>query len=152
MLEFLVDNIFAVFAGKVFQQMIGIPMDTNCSPRLADIFLYSYEAIFILSLLSAGKKQLASHFNLIYRYIDDVFSKTDFTQTLRITSVRCIPWKTTLLLPTWICSFQSIESSTSYFPFWQAWRFQFPYYKRIFLGSNIPSSPAYGVFISQIIR
>ena len=26
MLEFLVDNIFVVFAGKVFQQIVGIPM------------------------------------------------------------------------------------------------------------------------------
>ena len=38
MLEFLVDNIFVVFAGKVFQQIIGIPMGTNCAPLLADIF------------------------------------------------------------------------------------------------------------------
>ena len=36
MLEFLVDNIFVVFAGKVFQQIIGIPMGTNCAPLLAD--------------------------------------------------------------------------------------------------------------------
>ena len=28
MLEFLVDNIFVVFAGKVFQQIVGIPMGT----------------------------------------------------------------------------------------------------------------------------
>ena len=47
MLEFLVDNIFVVFAGKVFQQVVGIPMGTNCAPLLADIFLYSYEAEFI---------------------------------------------------------------------------------------------------------
>ena len=40
MLEFLVDNIFIVCGGKVFQQ-IGInPMGTNCAPFLADIFLY----------------------------------------------------------------------------------------------------------------
>ena len=57
MLEFLVDNIFVVFAGKVFQQIVGIPMGTNCAPLLADIFLYSYEADFIQSLLSAGKKR-----------------------------------------------------------------------------------------------
>ena len=56
MLEFLVDNIFVVFAGKVFQQTVGIPMGTNCAPLLADIFLYSYEADFIQSLLSTGKK------------------------------------------------------------------------------------------------
>ena len=55
MLEFLVDNIFVVFVGKVFQQIIGIPMGTNCAPLLADIFLYPYEAEFIQSLFSAGK-------------------------------------------------------------------------------------------------
>ena len=48
---FLVDNIFVVFAVKVFQQIVGIPMGTNCAPLLADIFLYSYEADFIQSLL-----------------------------------------------------------------------------------------------------
>ena len=69
MLEFLVDNIFVVFAGKVFQQTVGIPMDTNCAPLLADIFLYSNETDFIQSLLSTGKKHLASRFNLNYRYI-----------------------------------------------------------------------------------
>ena len=74
MLEFLVDNIFVVFAGKVFQQTVGIPMGTNCAPLLADIFLYSYEADFIQSLLSTGQKQLASRSNLTYRYIDDVLS------------------------------------------------------------------------------
>ena len=57
MLEFLVDNIFVVFGGKVFQQIVGIPMGTKCAPLLADIFLYSYEAEFIQSLLSNGNKK-----------------------------------------------------------------------------------------------
>ena len=74
MLEFLVDNIFVVFGGKVFQQIVGIPMGTNCAPLPADIFLYSYEAEFIQSLLSTGKKKIASQFNFTYRYIDDVLS------------------------------------------------------------------------------
>ena len=74
MLEFLVDNIFVVFGGKVFQQIACIPMGTNGAPLLADIFLYSYEAEFIQSLLSTAKKKLASQFNFTYRYIDDVLS------------------------------------------------------------------------------
>ena len=74
MLEFLVDNIFVVFSGKVFQQIVGIPMETNCAPLLADIFLYSYEAEFIQCLLSTGRKKLAYRFNFTYRYIDDVLS------------------------------------------------------------------------------
>ena len=73
-LEFLIDNIFVFFAGKVFQQIIGIPMDTSYAPLLADIFLYSYEAEFIQSLLSTGRKPLAYQFNFTYRYIDDVLS------------------------------------------------------------------------------
>ena len=56
MLEFLVGNIFMVFAGKVFKQIVGIPMGTNCAALLADIFLYSYEAEFIQFLLSIGRK------------------------------------------------------------------------------------------------
>jgi hypothetical protein len=28
----------------MFQQVVGIPMGTNCAPLLADLFLYSYES------------------------------------------------------------------------------------------------------------
>ena len=49
-------------------------MGTNCAPLLADIFLYSYKAEFTQALLSTGKKQLASRFNLTYRYFDDLLS------------------------------------------------------------------------------
>jgi hypothetical protein len=47
MLEYLIDNIFVVVGGQVFQQSVGIPMGTNCAPLLADPLLYSYEAEFI---------------------------------------------------------------------------------------------------------
>jgi hypothetical protein len=47
MLEFFIDNIFAMFDGRVFQQTVGIHMGTNCPPLLADLFLYSYETVSI---------------------------------------------------------------------------------------------------------
>ena len=50
MLEFLVDNILVIFAGTVFQQIVGTRMGTGCTPLLGDIFLYSYEAEFIQSV------------------------------------------------------------------------------------------------------
>ena len=74
MLEFLIDNIFAMFGGRVFQQTVGIPMDTNCAPLLADLFLYSYEADFIQGLHKKNEKKLARSFNFTFRYIDDVLS------------------------------------------------------------------------------
>ena len=59
MLEFLLDNIFIVFNGQIFQQTTGIPVGTNWAPLRVDLFLYSYEAEFIQGLLKSGKKKLA---------------------------------------------------------------------------------------------
>ena len=74
MLEFLIDNIFVMFGGRVFQQTVGIPMGTNCAPLLADLFLYSYEADSIQGLLKKNEKKLARSLNFTFRNIDDVLS------------------------------------------------------------------------------
>ena len=58
MLEYLIDNIFVEFGGRIFQQTIGILMGTYCAPLLADLFLYSYEAEFVQSLLQAARNTL----------------------------------------------------------------------------------------------
>ena len=36
--------------GKVYQQIVGIPMGTNCAPLIADLFLYCYERDFMSDL------------------------------------------------------------------------------------------------------
>ena len=51
MLEFLIDNIFVSLGGTPFQQVVGIPMGTNCAPPLSDLFLYSYELEFLQKLV-----------------------------------------------------------------------------------------------------
>ena len=74
MLEFLIDNIFATFGGRVFQQTVGIHMGTSCVLFLVDLFLYSYETDFIQGLLKKNEKKLTRSFNFTFRYIDDVLS------------------------------------------------------------------------------
>ena len=136
MLEFLVDNIFVVFGGKVFQQIVGIPMGTNCAPLLADIFLYSYEAEFIQSLLSTGKKKIASQFNFTYRYIDDVFSinNPDFCE-LSGSNISRWAWDQRHDVEQHLCfllGFTPVDRewrSAAHFPLRQTWRFQLPYHK-----------------------
>ena len=159
MLEFLVDNIFVVIGGKVFQQIVGIPMGTNCAPLLTDIFLYSYEAEFIQSLLSTGKKKIASQFNFTYRYIDDVLSinNPDFENYLGQMSPAELEIKDTTESNTSASHLDlllSIESDgqlrTSLYDKRDDFNFHITNFP--FLSSNIPSSPAYGVFISQLIR
>ena len=159
MLEFLVDNIFVVFAGKVFQQTVGIPMGMNCVPLLADIFLYSCEADFIQSLLSTGKKHLASRFNLTYRYIDDVLSinNPEFENYLGQMYPAELEIKDTTESTTSASYLDLLRSigrdgqlNTSIYDKRDDFNFHITNFP--FLSSNIPSSPAYGVFISQLIR
>ena len=35
---YLLDNIFIRFDSKLYRQIVGIPMDTNCAPLVADLF------------------------------------------------------------------------------------------------------------------
>ena len=70
MLDFLIENIFVTFGGRVFQQTVGIANGTNCASLLADLFLYYYEADFIQELLSKKDKKLAISFNFTLRYKD----------------------------------------------------------------------------------
>ena len=49
MLTFLLDNIFIRFGTKLYRQVVGIPMGTNCSPLVADLFLFCYERDFFCS-------------------------------------------------------------------------------------------------------
>ena len=74
MLQFLIDNIFIMFGGRVFQQTVGMPTGTNYVLLLADLFLYSHEADFIQGLLKKHEKKLVRSFIFTFRYIDDVLS------------------------------------------------------------------------------
>ena len=65
MIEFLIDNIIAMFG--VFQQTVGIPLGTNCVHFLADLFLYSYEAYLVQGLLKKNEKKLARTSNFTSR-------------------------------------------------------------------------------------
>ena len=48
-LHYLLDNIFIRFGSKLYRQIVGIPMGTNCAPLVADLFLFCYERDFMLS-------------------------------------------------------------------------------------------------------
>ena len=41
-------NIYIRFGNKLYRQIVGIPMDTNCAPLVADLFLFCYERDFMI--------------------------------------------------------------------------------------------------------
>jgi len=71
-LEFLIDNIFVLFDEHVIQQTVGIPMGTQCTPLLFDLFLYSSEATFIHGVLKKNEKKLPQSCKFTFCYIYDV--------------------------------------------------------------------------------
>ena len=71
-LSFLLDTIFIRFGTKLYRQVVGIPMTTNCAPLVADLFLFCYERDFMMSLSDDKQADVIDAFNTTSRYLDDI--------------------------------------------------------------------------------
>ena len=71
-LHYLLDNIFIRFGSKLFRQIVGILMGTNCAPLVADLFCY--ERAFMLSLSDNNQTDIIEAFNSTSRYLDDLLN------------------------------------------------------------------------------
>ena len=69
-LTFFLDNIYIIFGSKLYRQIVGIPMGTNCAPLIADLFLFCYERDFVLSLPEDNQSDVIEAFNSTSRYLD----------------------------------------------------------------------------------
>ena len=72
--HYLLDNIFIRFGSKLYRQIVGIPMGTNCAPLVADLFLFCYEKDFMLSLSDNNQADIIEAFNSTSRYLDDLLN------------------------------------------------------------------------------
>ena len=72
-LTFLLD-IFIRFGTKLYIQVVGIPMGTNCAPLVADLFLHCYERDFMMSLSDDKQADVIDAFNTTSRYLDDILN------------------------------------------------------------------------------
>ena len=66
------DNIYIRFGTKLYRQIVDIPMDTNCAPLVADLFLFCYERAFMTSLSDVKQDEMIEAFNSTSRYLDDL--------------------------------------------------------------------------------
>ena len=73
-LHYLLDNIFLRFGSKLYRQIVGIQMGTNCAPLVADLFLFCYERDYMLSLSDNIQTDIIEAFNSISRYLDDLLN------------------------------------------------------------------------------
>ena len=73
-LHYLLDNIFIRFGSKLYRQIVGIPVGTNCAPLVADLFLFCYERDLMLSLSDNNQSDVIEAFNSTSRYLDDLLN------------------------------------------------------------------------------
>ena len=75
-IKHLLDNIYIAHGGKIFRQIIGIPIGSDCSQDLANLFLFSYEDEYIINLINDGNED-ADLLGNAHRYIDDLLTLND---------------------------------------------------------------------------
>ena len=68
------DNIYIRFGTKLYRQIVGIPMGTNCAPLVADLFLFCYERDFLTSLSDVKQADIIEAFKSTSRYLDDLLN------------------------------------------------------------------------------
>ena len=73
-LTFLLDNIYIKFGSKLYRQIVGIRMGTNCVPLVADLFLFCYERDFMLYLSDDSQSEVIEAFNSTPRYLDHLLN------------------------------------------------------------------------------
>ena len=129
-------------------------------PLLADLFLYSYEADFIQGFLKKNEKKLARSFNFTFCYIDDVLSLNtsrfcDFVD--RIYRIELEIKDTTDTDRSASCLDLQLEIDsegrlrTKLYDKRDDFNFPIVNFPFIYI-ATFTAAPAYGVYISQLIR
>ena len=67
-LHYLLGNMFIRFGSKLYRQIVGFPMGTNCTSLVAGLFLLCYERDFILPLSENNQTDIIEAFNSTSRY------------------------------------------------------------------------------------
>ena len=157
-LAFLLDNIYIRFGSKLYRQIVGIPMGTNCAPLVADLFLFCYERDFMLSLSEDNQSGVIEAFNSTPRYLDDLLNiDNNFFDSMVI---RIYPSELQLNkanVSDAEASFLDLHLSISdgfvkTIIYDKRDDFDFDIVNFPFLDGDVPRSASYGVYISQLIR
>ena len=71
--EYLIDNVYIKVGNSMCRQTIGIPMETDCAPQLANLFLFHYKYLYMENLMR-DNLCMAKQFSNTVSYIDDLLT------------------------------------------------------------------------------
>ena len=155
---FLMENIYVQFDGMVYQQIVGIPMGTNCAPLIADLFLYCYERDFMSDLQKSKRFDLIDMFNDTFRYLDDIFTIDNlefdkhtpdiYPAELQLNKANTSDKATSFL----DLNIKVVGSDIHTSVYDKCDDFGFPIVNFPWLSGDVPRLPSYGIYISQLVR
>ena len=149
-LHYLLDNIFIRFGSKLYRQIVGIPMGTNSAPLVADLFLFCYKRDFMLSLSDNYQtdiiEALDDLLNIDYPYFEQMVGQIYPTE-LQLNKANSYDTEAPFLdlnlsITNGIVSSKIYDKQDD---------FNFEIVNFPFLDGDVPRSPSYGVYISQLI-
>ena len=73
-LSFCWTTFLFLFGTKLYSQVVGIPMGTNCAPLVAHLFLFCHERDFMRSLSDDKQADIIDAFNTTSRCLDDILN------------------------------------------------------------------------------
>ena len=157
-LTFLFDNIFIRFGTKLYRQVVGIPMGTNCAHLVADLFLFCYERDLMMSLSDDKQADVIDAFNTTSRYLDDILNNNNvyfdnmvyqiYPSELQLNKANTSDAEATFL-DLHLAISNDIVSTKIYD---KRDDFDFEIVNFPFLDVDVPRSTSYGVYISLLIR
>ena len=157
-LHYHLDKISIRFGSKLYRQIVGIPMGTNCAPLIADLFLFCYERNLMLSLSDNNLTDIIESFNSTSRYLDDLLNIDNpyfeqmvgqiYPTELQVNEASSSDTEAPFLDLN-LSITNGIVSSKIYD---KRDDFYFGIVNFPFLDEDVPRSPSYGVYITQLIR
>ena len=146
------------FEGMVYQQIVGIPMGTNCAPLIADLFLFCYDRDFMSNLSNWKQYDLIEMFNDTTRYLDDIFTIDNpefdkhipdiYPTELQLNKANASDKETSFL----DLNIKVIGGDVHTSVYDKRDDFGFPIVDLPRLSGDVPRLPSYGVYISQLVR
>ena len=157
-LIYLLDNIYIRFGTKLYRQIVGILMGTNCAPLVADLFLFCYERDFMTSLSDVKQAEIIEAFKSTSRYLDDLLNIDNaylegmvnpiYPPELQLNKANTADTEAPFL-DLHLSISNGLVSSKIYD---KRDDFDFDIVNFPFLDGDVPRSTSYGVYISQLIR
>lgn len=76
-IKWLLDNLYLVHGTKVYEQVVGVPMGTDCAPFLATLYLFAREYQWATRQVEVGNKAEVRSLRFTSRFVDDLATVND---------------------------------------------------------------------------